>query len=308
MLSKTQTSNPVSKNYQDYEYAYAEDYSTEGYDDAGYDDMVPEDEFIMDEEQGPAPLDIDQVRDEIRRLLQLAQKQGADAEVLDTIRNIAGQVNFSASLPEDRRVETLNQAMADLSNLEVNILSEQSEGPSAKETDADRKQEISAKIEELAAKIEDPALFQYALERDDLREKLEKAKASLDLGDMDSAEMAVMEIESAVQSHEAEIKSETLEGLAETESTLETVKDYLQTNILEKYPFAKGQETLDQLDSILTRMRDGAITHEAAEAEARQAVQELEDSILAIFPEMVRGNLAGQFGDLWGKATAVYSA
>ncbi len=308
MLSKTQTSNPVSKNYQDHEYAYAEDYSTAGYYDVGYDDMVPEDEFVMDEGQGPAPLDINQVRDEIRRLLQLAEKQGADAEVLDAIRNIAGEVNFSASLPEARRVEALNQAMADLSNLEVNILSEPSEGPSAKETDADRKQEISAKIEELTAKIEDPALFEYALERDDLREKLDKAKASLDLGDLDSAEMATMEIESAVQSHEAEKKSEALEGLVETESTLETVKDYLQTNIINKYPSAKGQETLDQLDSILTRMRDGAITHEAAEAEAKQAVQELGDSILAIFPEMVRGNLEGQFGDLWGKATAVYLA
>ncbi|KAB2836920.1 hypothetical protein F9K50_11605, partial [bacterium] len=169
MLNKAQQSNPVSKNYQDYDNAYGaeypgEDYSAETY---GYEDLVPEDEFVMaDEAQAPQPLSIDQVRDEIRRLLQLAEQKGADSKVLDAIRDIAGQVNLSASLPGDRQAQALGQAMADLSNLEIDILTERAEGPTEEEADKEKTKEIGAKIQELLAKIEDPELFKYAMERD----------------------------------------------------------------------------------------------------------------------------------------------
>ncbi|MCE9624273.1 MAG: hypothetical protein K8R69_02285 [Deltaproteobacteria bacterium] len=306
MLNKAQPNRPLTKSYQDYDYADGADYYyAESYKDEGYGDMVPEDEFVMDEEQASPPLGLEDVRNEIRRLVQLAEQNGADSKVMDAIRTIAEQVNFSSSLPGDRRAEALGQAMGDLFNLEIDIQSAHTEGPSEQKDDQGRKQEIREKIAQLEAKIEDPQFFEYALERDDLREKLEKAKASLDLGDLDSAEMSTMEIESAIQSHEAEKKSEALEGMSEVESTVETVKAYLQANVLEKFSFATEQGTLDQLDAILTRMRDGEISHEEAEAEAKQAVQALEEAILKNCPEMVRANLEASFGDLWVKATTV---
>lgn len=306
MLNKAQANQPLSNNYQGYDSAYDADYYyAESYEDEGYGDMVREDEFVMDEKQAPPPLGLDEVRSEIRRLLQIAEQKGADPKTIDAIHSIAEQVNYSASFPEDRRAEALSQAMADLFDLEIDIHSAHTEGPSEQKYDQGRKQEIEEKINKLEAKIEDPKLFEYALERDDLREKLEKAEASLDLGDLDSAEMGAMEVESAVQSREAENKSDALEGMAEVESVVETVKSYLQANILEKFSFAAEQGTLDQLDAILTRMRDGDITHEEAEAEAKQAVQALEESILKNCPEMVRANLETSFSDLWAKATTV---
>ncbi|MCC6273695.1 MAG: hypothetical protein IT572_09550 [Deltaproteobacteria bacterium] len=309
MLNKAQQSNPVSKNYQDYDNAYGAEYPGEDYpvETYGYEYMVPEDEFVMaDEPQASRPLNIDQVRDEIRRLLQLAEQKGADSKVLDAIRDIAGQVNLSASLPGDRQAQALGQAMADLSNLEIEILTERAEGPTEEEADKDKTKEIEAKIQELLAKIEDPELFKYAMERDDLREMLEKAKASLDLGDLDAAEMAVMEAESTIQSKEAEHKSTAYQDLIDLESDIKSVKDYLQTNLVDKFKY--GQSTLDELDDIAARLRDGSLTAEAAEAEAKKAVKDLENSILAHFkkiPGAVKTQLETLFSGYWEKATAV---
>jgi len=197
----------------------------EGYGDS-YDNSSPEVDSYSQQEAAQPALDSRTVRINIYDLINFAKQQGASDEMIAKIKGLLGDVNRAAAYSPKERESLLHEIMDQVCNLQGEVVSDAAKASSGEVegTDAagapERKQELQAKLDQLKQQVaNDPSIDNY-IEKNQWNEQIDKAQASLDLGNLDDAEVAIMDIEQGLKTIQADKQANDLERLKGLQSSL----------------------------------------------------------------------------------------